>query len=89
MNKLECFKSSSIRGVIESFNQQIANKQNEIFEYALRNYAEPPIKGEITKGKIKWRGISIIHDNSNVSYKTWLEQRGKRISQMIEIYSKI
>jgi len=40
----------------------LAYSQNEgkIFETALRTMAKPPIKGEITKGKIRWRGIRIV-----------------------------
>ena len=33
--------------------------ENEI-EYLLRNVIDKPIKGEITKGKLRWRGINII-----------------------------
>lgn len=28
-------------------------------EYALRHLVTPPIKGEITRGKLKWRGIKL------------------------------
>jgi hypothetical protein len=33
--------------------------ENEI-EYLLRNVIDKPIKGEITKGKLRWRGITSI-----------------------------
>lgn len=45
--------------------------------------AEPPIKGEITKGKVRWRGIRIVHQNDGFKYTKWLEQRGKQISPKI------
>lgn len=31
-------------------------------EYILRNEVKPPIKGKITKGKCRWRGITLIMD---------------------------
>lgn len=33
--------------------------ENEI-KYLLRNVIDKPIKGEITKGKLRWRGINTI-----------------------------
>ena len=45
--------------------------------------AEPPIKGEITKGKVRWRGIRIVQQNDGFKYTKWLEQRGKQISPKI------
>jgi hypothetical protein len=43
---------------------------------SLKN-AIPPLKGEITAGKIRWRGISIVLMRDGSCY---LDQRGKRIS---------
>ena len=57
--------------------------EDEIFISALRVMAEPPIKGEITKGKVKWRGIRIVQHNDGFKYTKWLEQRGKQISPKI------
>jgi len=74
--------TSNIRDV---FINQVKAEQNRAFEYALRNVAVPPIKGEITKGKVKWRGIRMIHKNKPLMYATWLEQRGVRISAIIEL----
>jgi hypothetical protein len=58
-------------------------KEEEIFILALRTIAVPPIKGEITKGKIKWRGIRIVQYNNHFKHTKWLEQRGKQISPKI------
>ncbi len=66
---------------------QVAKQQNDLLEYSVRNFAVPPVKGEITKGKIQWRGISLIQ-NGAAEYgkiEKWLEQRGKRISPIITI----
>ena len=61
---------------------QALRKMNEWVEDILRNYAQPPIKGEITRGKIRWRGIRRCEmpDPQNPSaIINFLEQRGKRI----------
>lgn len=48
-------------------------------EHNLRTYAQPPIRGKITNGKIKWRGIKIRHTNAIDCVILDLEQRGKII----------
>ena len=69
--------------VIIRFIQEQQKKEEEIFTTALRTIAEPPIKGEITKGKVRWRGIRIVQYNDGFTYTRWLEQRGKQISPKI------
>lgn len=59
----------------------IIKKEDEIFESSVRNNATPKVKGEITFGKLKWRGIIIASD---LKGNSWLEQRGKRISPIIQ-----
>ena len=76
-------KNSFLADVISSFIQEQQKKEEEIFTTALRTMAEPPIKGEITKGKIRWRGIRIVQQNDGFKYTKWLEQRGKLISPKI------
>jgi|2_EtaG_2_1085320.scaffolds.fasta_scaffold03068_4 TusA-related sulfurtransferase len=50
--------------------------KDKIVEGIVREHALPKIKGPITKGKLKWRGISLgIHKNG-----LWcVMQRGKKI----------
>jgi hypothetical protein len=72
-----------IGAVMGRFIQELQKKEEEIFTTALRTMAEPPIKGEITKGKIRWRGIRIVQQNDGFKYTKWLEQRGKQISPKI------
>jgi serine protease inhibitor len=69
--------------VISRFFVEQMKKENEIFEKALRENAEPKITGEITKGKIRWRGIRIAQQNDFLKSVKWLEQRGKQISPKI------
>lgn len=72
-----------VREVAKAHLEAVQKKINEIFEYALRNVAVPPIKGKITKGKIRWRGITLVQKNGYPQSEWWLEQRGRRISQVI------
>jgi hypothetical protein len=69
--------------MIKNIGKMIANcmnKETEIIENALRIYSKPPIKGAITMGKIRWRGIRIIRQQIGGNYRYWIEQRGIRIS---------
>jgi len=70
---------------IDKIADIITKNEEEIFINSLRLNAEPPVKGEITKGKLKWRGIKICEKNDIFKYSIWLEQRGKQISEKIII----
>lgn len=67
---------------------EMQKQEEELFITALRIMAEPPIKGEITKGKITWRGIKIIRQNIGFDTYSWLEQREKQISPKFHIEAK-
>jgi len=75
--------SLNMDAVISQFIQEQQKKEEEIFTTALQTMAEPPIKGDITKGKVRWRGIRILQYNEGFKYTKWLEQRGKQISPKI------
>tara|TARA_R110002012_G_scaffold94275_1_gene228317 strand:+ start:811 stop:1116 length:306 start_codon:yes stop_codon:yes gene_type:complete len=66
--------------VAQVFISEVQKQEDRLFTTALRTMAEPPIKGEITKGKIKWRGIKLIRQQIGIDFYSWLEQRGKQIS---------
>jgi hypothetical protein len=72
--------------IFDIFDKQISREQSEIFEDVLRNSALPPIKGEITKGKIKWRGIKLMTYYTSNGFVKWVEQRGVIISPKITLY---
>ena len=74
---------------IQKHINTIRKRHNAILENALRTNAVPPIKGEITRGKVKWRGIRLCHRNNMFCHEKWLEQRGKQISPLIRIESII
>lgn len=76
-------ESSAIGDVFKTLSdkiqEEIVEKYEELdlrIEYALRNKIDKPIKGEITKGKLKWRGIrlGVFRDDGYVGYT--LLQRG-------------
>lgn len=58
--------SSATEDIFRTLTDKISEKLVEGYkeldlriEYALRNKIDKPIKGDITKGKLKWRGISL------------------------------
>ena len=77
--------SLNIADVTNRFIKEQSERQNAILEAAIRENAIPPIKGEITKGKVRWRGLRMINKGSVADgfTETWIEQRGKRISPII------
>lgn len=54
-------------------------REAEIIDTAVRENAVPSVKGEITLGKLRWRGIYLCIQPS--TQLQWMEQRGKRISE--------
>ena len=50
-------------------------QNNKLKEWLIFS-AKPIIKGKLTKGKLRWRGIKMIKQKNRV----WIEQRGKRIT---------
>lgn len=70
------------RTLTSKISEELAEKYKEFdlrFEYALRNKIDKPIKGEITNGKLKWRGISlgVFRGDGYTAYS--ILQRGKVI----------
>lgn len=62
---------------------EISRQLDLILCNSVRENAVPPIKGVITHGKLKYRGIKLVEIPSK--NQKWIEQRGKRISPVIEI----
>ena len=61
----------------------IIQKEGEFIKNQLK-LVVPKIKGEITKGKLKWRGIKLIEINDINGTTKWIEQRGKQIGERLE-----
>lgn len=67
-------------GVVED---QVKSHYEQIeadIDFILRSKIEKPIKGEITKGKLRWRGIEGIAYDTNNNF-IGIIQRGKLVSK--------
>lgn len=67
------------KSIIYEIQEELVEKYKELdlrIEYALRNKIDKPIKGEITKGKLKWRGIALGVYKSGECVGYALLQRG-------------
>lgn len=68
--------------ILKEITNDITYEHEKWVKNILLNYATPPIKGEITKGKLKWRGIRLcIQNNYFDGTKEWVEQRGVKIGE--------
>jgi len=75
---------------INSIQETIIKLQIELIDTKLNDFFNPyfrkvGIKGEITKGKIKWRGIKMKVRNNLNSTDYQLNQRGVDISPVFTI----
>ena len=62
--------------------------EDEQMEKHLRLNVYPPIEGELTKGKLKWRGVVLCQSNdSGIKIERWLEQRGVAITPKFSLKS--
>lgn len=68
------------KNILKEFSERNEAAKLSHFETILRSSeTSPPIKGEITTGKLKWRGVKLVKQNRCTNDVYWLEQRGKRI----------
>lgn len=74
--------------IVKQLTKKIAEREDEYIKYILYTYAQPLIKGNLTKGKLKWRGIKMIIQQTNFGYEKWIEQRGVMLGDKI-IYNNI
>ena len=51
---------SHAREMADMMQRQQTDQLNRQLETICHNYLDPPIKGEITKGKLRWRGVKGI-----------------------------
>jgi hypothetical protein len=73
----------------EIITQFIKKTDEKLMEFITPYLRIAGIKGEITKGKIKWRGIKMkVHSDFN-STKYQLNQRGIDISPIFEIKNEL
>ena len=65
------------------FINKLIQKEDEFLMNQLK-FASPQIKGEITKGKLRWRGIKLIEITDINGTTKWVEQRGKQIGERLQ-----
>lgn len=82
------------RTAIEEYSKRWRQErmhEEEVVRYMLRHQVKPVIRGEITKGKIKWRGLSIVRYGEDNIF-LGLMQRGEFIEpdwNMIKLQSHL
>ena len=77
--------------VQDIITEDITNAQkiiNDKIEEYCRAAATPPIKGEITAGKLKWRGIYIVQLGVIDGGGCYIVQRGKQISPILKVINE-
>lgn len=77
--------------IYEETLRELQERDEKVSEWAkvvLCTYATPRIKGEITKNKLKWRGIKLTrvlsYDNLVETYT--ITQRGKQLGEFVITY---
>lgn len=79
----DCIYEETFRGL-----QERDEKVSEWAKAVIYTYAIPRIKGEITKNKLKWRGIKLTriwrYDNLEETYT--IIQRGKLLGEFVITY---
>jgi len=79
-------KGMDMEKVIEAAMDKAAEMEFELFERGVRENASPPIRGEITPGKLKYRKIFRCYNQH--TGESWLEQNGTRITDIFKIIWK-
>lgn len=75
--------NKEIESMVDELMDKAAEMEFKLFEKAVRTNASPPITGDITPGKLKWRGIRRCFNKR--TNESWLEQRGLQISEKFRI----
>ena len=60
------YPSKYLMLAIATMEKKRLDFENDMLDKILRNFVTPPIKGEITKGKVKWRGLCIARYKGNL-----------------------
>ena len=78
-------EAERVNNLVRQLTEKLVKKANEELETIVRDFSSPPIKGEITKGKLKWRGIKleVYQDLGKTTYR--ITQRGEQIGYDVNI----
>lgn len=74
---------TELDNLTDKIMSSIIQKEDEFIKNQLK-LVKPQIKGEITKGKLQWRGIKLIEINDFNGTIKWVEQRGKQIGKRLQ-----
>lgn len=74
--------------IYEEVLRELQERDEKVSEWAktvICTYATPRIKGEITKGKLKWRGIKLtrVWNSCNFEETYTITQRGKQLGEFV------
>jgi len=69
--------------MINKRNLYLSRQIEELFKNYAVNMITPPIKSDITKGKLKWRGVYLCNKKTHDHDEYWFEQRGRQVSPKI------
>lgn len=77
--------------ICEETLRELQERDEKVSEWAktvICTYATPRIKGEITKGKLKWRGIKLtrIWNSCSLDETYTIIQRGKTLGEFVITY---
>ena len=59
---MKSLEDSFFKGLLEAIAAENEDIEKAVL-HICRNYVTPPIKGELTRGKIRWRGLKIAYGN--------------------------
>ena len=95
INPVQLEKAKTLANVTqERVNEMVAWSHrtiNKAIAAIVREKATPPIKGDITIGKLRWRGISLEQCTGMVLDRLdaiYVRQRGKILGKVVLKYSK-
>ena len=84
------------KDIILELIRKLETEENKVLDNFIKerlNFVKPKIKGEITKNKLKWRGVKLYQQkikNHDFTQETiyWLQQRDKRLGDPIKLITK-
>lgn len=94
VKKLISKKPQALDTYAFTFQQELNKKIEECLQESV-NLVTPPIKGKITQGKLKHRGLKIVinyvtmGDTDVHSVNFYLEQRGKQVGLRYDVRWKV
>lgn len=93
LKTIDTYNKDAMDALVAEAEKEIEKKLNEVSqkihrwsEAVLRHNVTPPIHGEITKNKLRWRGIKQRHIFDFKQHRIEIWQRDKCIGIFIETF---